>query len=118
MHIPLSYARRMADPAMKQHYAARLARAQTDAPFSSGTLFLEAAFQLRDALDAGETPSPRVKLYFAKGIDPHLATLWRIRPVDSGLVHGRRVGTSRNLGPAEWQPRKAAYQRSRRRTAA
>ncbi|OWU69958.1 hypothetical protein [Phaeobacter sp. 22II1-1F12B] len=59
-----------------------------------------------------------LKLYFAKGIDPHLAKLWRIRPVDSGLVHGRRVGTSRNLGPAEWQPRKAAYQRSRRRTAA
>ncbi|OWU69946.1 hypothetical protein ATO1_24260 [Phaeobacter sp. 22II1-1F12B] len=60
MHIPLSYAWRMADPAMKQHYAARLARAQTDAPFSSGTLFLEAAFQLRDELDAGETPSPRI----------------------------------------------------------
>lgn len=59
-----------------------------------------------------------LKLYFAKGLDPHLARLWRIRPVDSGLVHGRRTGTSRNIGPAEWQPRKAAYQRSRRRAAA
>jgi hypothetical protein len=58
-----------------------------------------------------------LKLYFAKGLDPHLARLWRIRPVESGLVHGRRAGTSRNLGPAEWQPRKAAYQRTRRRAA-
>lgn len=59
-----------------------------------------------------------LKLYFAKGMDPHLARLWRIRPVESGLVHGRRAGTSRNLGPAEWQPRKAAYKRSHRRAAA
>ncbi|MBL3611185.1 hypothetical protein [Rhodovulum sulfidophilum] len=59
-----------------------------------------------------------LKLYFAKGLDPHLARLWRIHPVESGRVHGRRAGTSRNLGPAEWQPRKAAYQRSRRRVAA
>lgn len=58
-----------------------------------------------------------LKLYFAKGLDPHLARLWRIRPVESGLVHGRRAGTSRNLGPAEWQPRKAAYQRTRRKAA-
>lgn len=58
-----------------------------------------------------------LKLYFAKGLDPYLARLWRIRPVDSGLVHGRRSGTSRNLGPAEWRPRKAAYQRSRRKVA-
>lgn len=58
-----------------------------------------------------------LKLYFAKGLDPHLARLWRIRPVESGLVHGRRAGTSRNLGPAEWRPRKAAYQRTRRKAA-
>lgn len=58
-----------------------------------------------------------LKLYFAKGLDPHLARLWRIRPVESGLVYGRRAGTSRNLGPAEWQPRKAVYQRARRRVA-
>lgn len=58
-----------------------------------------------------------LKLYFAKGLDPQLARLWRIRPVESGLVYGRRAGTSRNLGPAEWQPRKAAYQRARRRVA-
>jgi hypothetical protein len=58
-----------------------------------------------------------LKLYFAKGLDPHLARLWRIRPVECGLVHGRRAGTSRNLGPAEWQPRKAAYQRTRRKAA-
>lgn len=58
-----------------------------------------------------------LKLYLAKGIDPHLARLWRIRPVESGLVYGRRVGTSRNLGPAEWQPRKAEYKRSRRTAA-
>lgn len=58
-----------------------------------------------------------LKLYFAKGLDPHLARLWRIRPVESGLVHGRRAGTSRNLGPAEWQPRKAIYQRTRRNAA-
>jgi hypothetical protein len=56
-----------------------------------------------------------LKLYFAKGIDPNLAKLWNIKPVDSGPVTGRRCGTSRNLGPAEWQPRKAAYKRRQMR---
>jgi hypothetical protein len=58
-----------------------------------------------------------LKLYLAKGMDPHLARLWGITHRDQGQVRGRRAGTSRNLGPAEWRPRKAAYQRSRRRAA-
>lgn len=60
------------------------------------------------------TNAEGLKLYFAKGIDPHLGRLWRIRPVDCGAVAGRRAGTSRNLGPAEWRPRKAAYLRRRK----
>ena len=59
-----------------------------------------------------------LKKYLAKGLDPHLARLWRIIPTDCGLVHGRRAGTSRNIGPSEWQPRKAAYLEARRRRAA
>ena len=58
-----------------------------------------------------------LKLYFAKGLQPQLAKLWRIVPTDQGIVHGRRVGTSRNIGPAEWRPRKALHQRRRRATA-
>lgn len=54
-----------------------------------------------------------LKLYFAKALDPHLARLWRIRPADCGSVIGPRARVSRNLGPGEWQPRKAAY-RARR----
>lgn len=60
------------------------------------------------------TNAEGLKLYFVKGIDPHLGRLWRIRPVDCGAVMGRRAGTSRNLGPAEWRPRKAAYLRRRK----
>ncbi|SEB02327.1 hypothetical protein [Rubrimonas cliftonensis] len=63
------------------------------------------------------THAEGLKLYLAKGLDPHLARLWRIRPEDAGLVIGRRCGTSRNLGPAEWRPRKAAYLSGRRRAA-
>ena len=55
-----------------------------------------------------------LKLYFSKGLQPQLADRWGIRHVDQGLVHGRRAGTSRNIGPAEWKPRTAAYKRSRR----
>ena len=49
------------------------------------------------------------KLYMAKGIDPFYARLWDIRPVDCGLVHGRRAGTARSLGPAVWKEFKRAY---------
>lgn len=57
------------------------------------------------------------KLYMAKGIDPHYGKLWNIEPQDTGLIYGPRAGVSRNLGPAEWKPRKAAYKASRRRAA-
>lgn len=49
------------------------------------------------------------KLYMAKGIDPLYGKLWGIRPVDCGLVHGRRAGTALSLGPAIWKPLKKAY---------
>lgn len=63
------------------------------------------------------THAEGLKLYLAKGLDPYLARLWRIRPEEAGIVMGRRCGTSRNLGPAEWRPRKAAYLQGRRRAA-
>ena len=53
------------------------------------------------------------KLYMAKGMDPHYARLFRIRPVDCGVVHGVRGGTARSLGPSVWRPLKKAYQASR-----
>lgn len=37
--------------------------------------------------------------YMLKGIDPQVAELYGIRPVDQGLVHGKRTGFSRCLGP-------------------
>ena len=54
------------------------------------------------------------KLYMAKGINPFYSKPWRIRPVDCGLVHGRRVLTARALGPGVWKPLKAEYRASRR----
>lgn len=74
----------------------------------------------RDNLPAGalhvqDATNPEgKKLYMAKGIDPLYGKLWGIRPVNCGLVHGRRVLTARALGPATWKPLKAAYQSSRR----
>lgn len=53
------------------------------------------------------------KLYMAKGIDPVYGRLWGIRPVDCGLVYGRRAGTALSLGPAIWKPLKRAYQARR-----
>ncbi|WP_179141570.1 hypothetical protein [Primorskyibacter flagellatus] len=49
------------------------------------------------------------KLYMAKGIDPFYARMFRIRPVESGVVHGKRAGTAPALGPAVWKPLKKAY---------
>lgn len=43
--------------------------------------------------------------------------LWRTFPVESGLVPGRRVGRSRNIGLAERLPGKVAHQRTRKRAA-
>lgn len=55
------------------------------------------------------TNAEGLKLYLAKGLDPALGRLWRIETTPSGIVYGRRAGTSRNLGPAEWRPRKLAW---------
>jgi hypothetical protein len=55
-----------------------------------------------------------IKLYMGKGLEPNLAQLWRIQPVDGGIVLGRKAYTSRNLGPAEWQQQKKAYREGRR----
>lgn len=58
-----------------------------------------------------------LKLYFAKAIEPRLGLLWNIQTVASGIVFERRAGTSRNLGPAEWRPRKVAWLRARKAAA-
>lgn len=64
-----------------------------------------------DAIHIGRAKNPEgKKLYMAKGIDPFYGPLFRIRPVDCGVVHGRRAGTARSLGPAVWKPLKRAYQ--------
>lgn len=53
------------------------------------------------------------KLYMAKGIDPLYGKLWGIRPVECGIVYGRRAGTALSLGPGIWKPLKKAYQASK-----
>ncbi len=58
-----------------------------------------------------------LKKYLAKGTEPHFACFCQIRPQKTGAVHGRKSGVSRNLGPAEWMPRKAAWKAARRRAA-
>ena len=79
-----------------------------------------AGLKLSDNLPAGalhiqDVTNPEgKKLYMAKGIDPLYGDLWGIRPVDCGLVHGRRILTARALGPVVWKPLKAAYQAGRR----
>ena len=40
------------------------------------------------------------KRYVLKGMDPHFARQWGIRPIPQGTVIGKRSGFSRNLGPA------------------
>lgn len=52
------------------------------------------------------------KRYLLKGMDPHFARAWKIRPSPQGIVIGRRSGFSRNLGPTA--RRKASYQPQRR----
>lgn len=51
------------------------------------------------------------KRYILKGMDPHFARLWKIRPSPQGSIVGRRSGFSRNLGPAA---RRAAGYRPQR----
>ena len=58
-----------------------------------------------------------LKKYLAKGTEPHFARFCRIRQQETGAVHGRKSGVSRNLGPAEWMPRKAAWKAARYRAA-
>lgn len=40
------------------------------------------------------------KRYVLKGMDPHFARAWKVRPSPQGIVIGRRSGFSRSLGPA------------------
>ena len=48
-----------------------------------------------DAVHIATATNPEgKKLYMAKGIDPFYGPLFRIKPVDSGIVHGRRAGTA------------------------
>lgn len=58
-----------------------------------------------------------LKKYLAKGTEPHFARFCSIHPQDTGPVYGRKSGVSRNLGPAEWMPRKVAWKTARRRAA-
>ena len=39
------------------------------------------------------------KRYVLKGMDPHFARMWQIRPSPQGMIVGKRSGFSRNLGP-------------------
>jgi hypothetical protein len=55
-----------------------------------------------------------LKRYVLKGMDPHFARAWQIRPSPQGLVIGKRSGFSRNLGPAA---RRAQSYRPRRQQA-
>lgn len=60
----------------------------TDAPINAG------AIDVRPA----ETPKGAGK-YMLKGIDPAWAASYRINHISQGVVHGKRSGYSRNLGP-------------------
>jgi len=44
-----------------------------------------------------------LKRYILKGMDPHFARAWKIRPSAQGVIIGRRSGFSRNLGPTARQ---------------
>ena len=50
-----------------------------------------------------------LKKYMAKTLDPSFARYCRITSEDGGYIRGRRADSSRNLGPATWQPLKEAY---------
>lgn len=66
------------------------------------------------AVHVNDLPHPEgKKLYMAKGADPFYAPLFRIRPVDCGVVYGVRGGTARSLGPSVWKPLKRAYKAGR-----
>ena len=52
-----------------------------------------------------------LKRYMLKGMDPVWAPFYRVRPIDQGVIEGRRSGFSRNLGPSR---RRASGYRSRR----
>lgn len=52
--------------------------------------------------------------YILKGMDPHFAAQWKIRPSPQGIVIGRRSGFSRSLGPAA---RRSSGYRAQRRQA-
>jgi len=54
-----------------------------------------------------------LKLYLSKGLDPHFARLWNIRPQSQGVVIGPRSGVSRNIGPSVRKPLKEAWKRSK-----
>lgn len=51
------------------------------------------------------------KRYVLKGMDPHFARAWKIRPSPQGIIIGRRSGFSRSLGPIA---RRAASYRPQR----
>lgn len=53
-----------------------------------------------------------LKRYVLKGMDPHFARAWKIRPSPQGMIVGKRSGFSRNLGPAA---RKGVNYRPQRR---
>jgi len=58
-----------------------------------------------------------LKLYLSKGLDPHLARLWKIHSKPQGVILGPRSGISRNIGPAVRAPLKEAWKRKRRMAA-
>lgn len=52
------------------------------------------------AIDERAAPRPQgATKYMSKGIDPGFAEFFRIRHVPQGVVHGKRAGTSKALGP-------------------
>lgn len=74
------------------------------AGLSAGAALPHDAVHIADVINA-----EGMKLYLAKGVDPHYARLWNIRPVNCGMVIGRRAGSARAVGPSVWKPLKRAY---------
>ena len=54
-----------------------------------------------------------LKLYFAKGLDPHYAQFCKIEHEYQGTIDKRRCDTSRNLGPSFWKEQKRLYRMDR-----